>query len=109
MRDSGVAASTVRVAGAALPGSSKSRARQIRATRRMALDHLDVSAGLIQSATKSMQSHNALAAQSVQRQSPLMPAVRAAAKNSDVLEAGRQQVGCGPRRAPIGLANHHDR
>ena len=44
-----------------------------------------------------------------QRQPALMPTVRAAAKNSDILETGSPQLCCGTRRAPVSLADHHDR
>jgi len=44
-----------------------------------------------------------------QRQPALMPAIGAAAKHSDILETGSPQLCCGTRRAPVSLADHHDR
>src|SRR5215831_7818524 len=46
---------------------------------------------------------------SFQRQPALMPTVRAASENSDILDTSGRQVRCRTRRAPIGLAHHYDR
>ena len=46
---------------------------------------------------------------SFQPQPALMPTVRAAAENSDVLETGSRQLRCRARRAPVGFAHDHDR
>ena len=48
-------------------------------------------------------------ARSFQCQPALMPTIRAAAENSNVLETSGRQLRCRTRRAPIGLAQDHDR